>query len=343
MSISEIKPTRRGFLAGALSAVAVVSLSACGGLQGGTGGSKATGSAAAVNYPTKALEYTLPSSPGGSTDLIGRAVAKSMEAPFGQPIAIVNKPGANGAVGGKEVLGSAPDGYKMVMLFKSLMAITPLAVEDANPISMDNMTIISGLTVEDYVMVVNTEAHPDGDLKALLSKPGLSYGTAGVGTGGQLAQALLLKSSGVDYKDVPFAGGAPAVTALLGKQVDAITVQLAEAMPHVKSGKFRTLCVFGDKRSEFLDDIPTAKESGYDVVVDQRRFNVVPKDVNADVAKILTEAHKKAFEDSAYGDFLKNNFISRWEVDADEVRSHIAEAAKTFEEMVKKHDISLKG
>lgn len=326
----------RRLAAAPLAGVAALSLVACS-VQGG-GAVKQE-----ADFPTKPIEFTLPSSPGGSTDLIGRAVAKALEAPLGQPVPVVNKAGANGAVGGKEVLGSRADGYKMVMLFKSLMAITPLAVDDANPITFDQMQVVGGLTVEDYVLVVNAAKHPSGDLASLLGESGLAYGTAGTGTGGQLSQALLLAKNGVDYKDVPFQGGAPAVTALLGEQVDAITVQIAEAMPHITSGAFRPLATFGEERSEFLPDVPTAKESGQDIVVDQKRFIAYPKDTDAAIVGTVADALKKAFEDPEYGAFLQSNYISRWEVSGDAVVSDISQAKETFARVVEENNLNLKG
>lgn len=338
MTSTSKRPFRR--LATVLVAgAAALSLVACGGVQTGTRG----GGDAAESYPTKAVEFTLPSSPGGSTDLIGRAVAQALETPLGQPVPVVNKAGANGAVGGKEVLNSNGDGYKMVMLFKSLMAITPLAVDDADPIEFDDMAVAGGLTVEDYVLVVSATKHPEGDLQALLAQPGLAYGTAGAGTGGQLSQALLLKSSGAEYRDVPFQGGAPAVTALLGDQVDAITVQLAEAMPHVSSGKFRALATFGEERSEFLPDVPTAKELGHDVVVDQKRFVAFPASTDAAIVTKMHDSLQEAFKDPAYGQFLESNYISRWEVPGDEVVSDITAAKENFAQLVEQHDLNLGG
>lgn len=326
-------------IAGSLAAACTLALvSACGGVQGGAGDEDA-----GEDFPTEAVTFTLPSSPGGSTDLIGRAVAQALTDPLGQPIPVVNRAGANGAVGGKEVLGMDPDGYNIVMLFQSLMAITPLATDDSDPITFEQMDVLTGLTVEDYVLVVNAEESNFADLEELLGTPDLSYGTAGVGTGGQLSQALLLQESGVDFRDVPFEGGAPAVTALLGAQVDAITVQVAEAMPHIEAGAFVPLATFNVERSEFLPDVPTATESGYDVVVDQKRFVAAPQGLPEPVQEAYADAFEEAFADEAYGEFLQSNFISRWEVPGDEVVDTITEAGETFQAQVDEYGINLGG
>lgn len=335
--MKQIHTTRRRLLALA-SISSVLALAGCGGVQGGSGGN-----GGGEGFPSGAVEFTLPSSPGGSTDLIGRAVAKALTEPLGATVTPVNKPGANGAVGGKEALAKQPDGQSIVMLFQSLMAITPLAVTDSEPITFDQMDVLTGLTVEDYVLVVNTEDAPATDLEELLSTPDLSYGTAGVGTGGQLAQAVLLEESGVKYRDVPFEGGSPAVTALLGSQVDAITVQLAEAMPHIESGDFTALATFNEERSEFLPDVPTATESGYDVVVDQKRFVAAPVGLPQEVKDVYADAFAQAFADEAYGSFLEDNYISRWEVSGDEVETTITQAAETFKAKVDEFGLNLGG
>lgn len=334
MKFSSSQQTRLAW--GFVATSTLILTAACGGVQGG-------GDEDGEDFPTEAVTFTLPSSPGGSTDLIGRAVAKALTEPLGESVPVVNKAGANGAVGGKEVLGMDPDGHNIVMLFQSLMAITPLATTDSDPITFDQMDVLTGLTVEDYVLVVNSAESDYADLQELLSTPGLSYGTAGVGTGGQLSQALLLNVSGVEYNDVPFEGGAPAVTALLGGQVDAISVQVAEAMPHIEAGDFTPMATFNEERSEYLPDVPTAVESGFDVVVDQKRFVAAPKGLPDPVKDAYAEAFETAFAHEEYGQFLENNYISRWEVPGDEVVETIEGAAETFQGQVEEHGISLGG
>ncbi|MFG3685660.1 tripartite tricarboxylate transporter substrate binding protein [Micromonospora sp. NPDC047740] len=324
-------PSRRRLLA-ALAALAVLPVAACSGVQGGK-------DAADSNYPTRAVQFTVPFAPGGSGDLISRAIGKAAEKPLGQSVVVTNKPGANGAVGGKEVLASAPDGYNIALLVKSLFAITPLAVQDPTAIQPDKMTILTTLTQEDYVLVVNA-ASPYQTLEDLLKAPSLRYATTGVGTGAQLSQALLFKAANVKATDVPFDGGAPAATALLGKQVDVLSGSLAETMPQIKAGKFRPLAIFSEKRSSYLPDVPTAPEKGFDVVVDQRRFIVAPTGLPDAVAKKLTDSFAEARKDAAYDKFLKDNYMERWEVSDQEARQHLTDAAKEYADLSKKFGLT---
>ncbi|MFT3875281.1 MAG: tripartite tricarboxylate transporter substrate binding protein [Propioniciclava sp.] len=332
--------SRRAFL-GLAGSAAAFALTGCS-VQGGANAN--TNTAAAVNYPTKPVEFVLPNSPGGSTDLIGRAVAKAWEPSLGQSLAIVNKPGANGMLGGKEALGRPADGYTLVELFQTLMAITPLTTKDSEAITIDQMDVIGGLTVEDYMFVVNGQrASEFPTLKDALAVNGLKYGTAGVGTGTQLAGAWLMAKSGARHVDVPFTGGSQSVTALMGNQVDAISCQLAEGMSQVKDGVFKPLCIYGRQRSEFLPEVPTAAELGYDVFVDQRRFVAGPKGMPDAVKAKLRQTLTEAFKNAEYGDYLKQNQFSRWEVDADAVVKQMTEAVAEAKRVVAENNIDLGG
>jgi tripartite-type tricarboxylate transporter receptor subunit TctC len=327
-----VSTVRFGRYVSAATLAIVLPLSACQGVQGGSDAGENT-------YPTRAVNLTVPFAAGGSSDLISRAVAKAAEGPLGRSIVITNKPGANGAVGGKEVLASPADGYNLALAVKSLFAITPLVVKDPTAIQPDKMTIVSTLVREDYVLVVNAESAYK-TLDELVKAPSIKYGTAGVGTGGQLSMALLFKAANTNATDVPFDGGAPAIAALLGRQVDAVSGSLAETMEQIKAGKLRPLAVFSTQRSGFLPDVPTAKENGIDVVVDQRRFIIAPANLPEAVAAKLVQAFTTARKDAAYDTFLKDNYMERWEVSDAEARQHLKDSAAEYQALVQKFGLT---
>jgi putative tricarboxylic transport membrane protein len=301
-----------------------------------------SGSDSGKDYPSKAVELTVPSDPGGSTDLIGRAFAKAAEKPLGQSVAVVNKPGANGKVGGKAVLSSTPDGYKIVLLPQSLYAIGPLLGDDPDAIQLDDMTLLSGLTVEDYVMVVPADSKYK-TLKDVLADKDVKYGTTGAGTGSQLAQALLFGQAKVDATDVPLDGGGPLVTALLGSQVDVGTTQIAESARQIKAGKLRPLAVFSRKRLPAFPDVPTARESGYDIVVDQRRYLAAPKGLPKEVRSKLEESITSAVNDPGYRKFLKENYVGNWVVPPAEAEKTLNDNKAKYAALAKKYGVKLKG
>jgi tripartite-type tricarboxylate transporter receptor subunit TctC len=326
---------RSGFLS-AVAAITAVSLAACN-VQGGSGSGTSNGGDA---FPAKSIELTAPSSAGGSTDLISRALAKTAEKPFGQSVVVVNKPGANGAVGGKEVLSSRPDGYKMVLMPQSLFAIGPLLKQDSSAIDLANMTYLAGLTVEDYVMVVPASS-PVKTVSDLVKAAPITYGTTGAGTGSQLAQTLLFASAKAKATDVPLDGGAGMITALLGKQVDVGVSQVAEAASQIKAGKLRPIATFSEQRIGFLPDVATAKEQGFDIVVNQRRWLAAPKGLPDDVLASLRKGITAATQDPSYDRFLKDNYIGRWDVQPDQVKTEVESARDRYAALAKTFNVDL--
>jgi len=330
----------RPFLRSRLSAAAVagasaVLLSACGGgVQGG-------GSAAPVEeegFPTNAVTLVAPSSAGGSTDLISRAVARCAEESLGQPMVVENRPGANGAVGGKEALASSADGYTTVLLFKSLLSIGPLAIEDPDAIQYDEMTVIEPLTVEDYILVVPAASDVQS-VEDLVAKGTVNYGTTGVGTGSHLSQALLFGEAGVTATDVPFEGGAPTITAVLGNQVDVAATQVAEAAPQIESGDLRPIAVFSEERLDFFPDVPTAVEAGYDVTVDQRRFLAAPAGLPQTAEDKLRSSVEAALQSPECTTFFEENYINIWDVAPDEVIPHLEESTEEYRSLLEASNI----
>jgi tripartite-type tricarboxylate transporter receptor subunit TctC len=309
---------------------------ACSVQGGGSGGGDDAGS----EYPTRPVEFTVPSDPGGSTDLITRALAKSIEKPLGTKPVVVNKPGANGKIAGKDVFSSKPDGYRVAVMPQSLFAVGPLVVKDPDAIKIQDMTIVKGLTVEDYVMVVPA-ASKYKTIKDIVAADRIKYGTSGAGTGNQLAQALLFGKTKVPATAVPFDGGGPQLTAILGRKVDVGTLQIAEAYKQIQAGKLRPLAVFSAERLQALPDVPTATESGYGIVVDQRRFVAAPPGLPADVRDKLASAIDQAVASPEYQQLLKQNYIGQWNANSDAVVQQLTKSRDGFANLTKSLGVKL--
>lgn len=323
---------KRTLLAAAATSAALVATSACS-VEGGSGDTS--------DFPAKSIEIAVGADAGGSTDLLTRALAKAVEDPLGESVTVVNKPGANGKIAGKEVFGSEPDGYNLAMMPQSLFSVGPLFIDDSDPIELDDMTIIAGLAVEDYVLVVPADSEYQ-TFEDLMNADELKFGTSGVGTGAQLSQTLLFGLEDIDATDVPFDGGAPNITALLGGKIDVAAAQVGEALPYVESGKLKAFAVFADERVDAMPDVPTAKELGYDVVVDQRRFLAGPPDLPADVVDTLHDDVMEATEDEDYQQLMQKNAMTPWNVDGDATRKQLEESLAGFEKMADELGIDLK-
>lgn len=327
--------SRRAFVIAAGGVTAAAVLSACGGVKTtSTGGDEG-------KYPTGNIQMSVGASPGGSTDLITRAIAEGLGKELGVSVPVVNKPGANGALNAKELQSAKADGYKIAVQNASLFTITPLAVSAAEAVKVDDFDLITGISQDDYMLAAPAGSGYKNIADLKKAGKNIKYGTTGVGTGAQLATALTFKVAGIPSTDVPFDGGAPAMTALLGSQVDVATFQIGEGIENVKAGKLVPLAVFSAERIKFLPDVPTAKEQGYDVVVSQYRFLTAPKGTPEDVKTKLAEAAKTTFGTEAYKKFNEANFLTPIEVAPDEIGKILDEASTKYKAQIDQYGIQL--
>jgi len=324
----------RSTVLGVTAAASLLALTACGGNVGGA----ANG---AGDFPTDPITLTVGQAAGGSTDLIARAVAEGASEDLGVAVPVVNKPGANGALATQEVAGKAADGTNLVLLNASLITITPLAVGEEEAVSLDDVEVLKGLSQDDYVMVAS-KASGMRTLDDVRKKSGtFSYGTTGVGTGSQLAQTILFEQAEITGTEVPFDSGSPALTAVLGDQVQVATVQLGEAKPQIDAGEVLPIVVFSGERNEYLPDVPTAVESGYDVPVAQYRAVAAPNGTPQEVKDRLVAAFDAAVATDAYKDFNEQNMLTPHEISGEEVEAEWTALAQRYRELVEEHDISL--
>jgi tripartite-type tricarboxylate transporter receptor subunit TctC len=319
----------------AVAAIAGLLLTACGGVQTSTGGGSGTG------YPSGTVEMYVGASPGGSSDLISRAMSKGLSDKLGASFPVINREGANGALAAAEVGKAKPDGSVIAIQNASLFTITPLAVSPSEVTKIDDFEVVYGVSRDDYVLVTS----PASGYKSLAdmekSPRVVRYGTTGVGTGAQLAAALLFKSTDVASQPVPFDGGAPALAAVLGNQIDVASLQVGEAIENIQSGKLIPLSVFGPERIEYLPETPTAKEQGLDVEVAQYRFMTVPKGTPQEVKDKITEGMKATFETESYKAFNKQNSLTPMEQPGDQVLAQLQSDQKRYADLVKQYDINL--
>ncbi len=205
------------------------SLAACGG-NVTAGGGVDDGEATADSFPDGPVTILVGQDPGGSTDLIGRALAEHASDDLGVAVTVENKPGANGALAAQELAGAEPDGQTLMVFVGSLAYITPLAVSEEEAVDINDYEVVTGISQDDYVLVTSPgSGFATVEDLAAAGRP-ITFGTTGVGTGSQLSQELLFKAAGIEASAVPFDGGAPTVTAVLGGQVDVGSVQLGEAI-----------------------------------------------------------------------------------------------------------------
>ena len=220
---------------------------------------------AADAYPSHPVRIVVPFPAGGAVDIIARVMGQALAGEMKQPFIIENKPGASSNIGMEAVAKAAPDGYTLLMASNGIatnMSLFPKLPFDGRK----DFAAVARVGYAPLVIVVPAGA-PQKSLTDLIAaakaQPGkLTYGSAGNGTSGHLAGELFKLTAGIDALHVPYKGGAPAITDLLGERISFMPINPLEVMAHIKSGKLRALAVASDKRLELLPDVPTASEAG---------------------------------------------------------------------------------
>jgi tripartite-type tricarboxylate transporter receptor subunit TctC len=315
-------------------------MTACGGNVNNDDSDGAGG--AGNDFPTRSINLAVGQDAGGSTDLIARALAEPVSDELAHPMVVVNKPGANGALAAGELASTKPDGYELMVINASLIAITSIAnPEDA--VELSDFTVVTGVSLDDYVLI--SKAGSGLATVDDLARAGrtLNFGTTGVGTGSQLSQELLFKQAKINAKAVPFNGGAPTLTAVLGGQVDVGSVQLGEAMPQIKAGAVTPIVTFSQQRNQYLPDTPTAKDAGFDVPVAQARAIVAPAGTPDAVIEKLRAAFQTAFQTDAYKKFNEAKLLTPHEVDGEQLAKEWSDAKAKYEALVAQYGIDLAG
>ena len=257
---------------------------------------------AGAAYPEKPVTIIVPFPPGGSTDMVARAIAPKLQASLGQPFVIDNRAGATGAIGATAVKNAAPDGYTLLVASIGVYAINPFIQKRLQYDPVKDLDPITVAVRAPNVLVANPNfpANSVPELIALLKKtPGkITFASSGAGSSDHLTAALFWQQTGTDGIHVPYKGGAPAITDLLAGHADVSFQNINAVISHIKAGKLKVLAVTGDKRSPLLPNVPTLAEAGVrgaDVFSWQAIAG--PKGMPADVKQKLHAAIVAALND----------------------------------------------
>ena len=217
-------------------------------------------------YPHKPIRLIVTFAAGGGTDLAARAVAPKLSEVLGQPVVIENRAGANGAVGAEATAKAAPDGYTLMVGAAGTLAVAPHLNSKMPFDSFKDFAPVSLLATSPFVVTVNPSVKAESirDLLALArAQPGkLSFGSSGTGGAPQLAGELFKAQAGVDMLHVPYKGLGPALTDLLGGQIQIVFADVGLVTANLKAGKLRGLAITSAARSAVLPELPTVAEAG---------------------------------------------------------------------------------
>jgi tripartite-type tricarboxylate transporter receptor subunit TctC len=292
-------------------------------------------------FPSRPITMIVPFPPGGVADVTGRPTAAAMEKVLKQPVIVTNRPGAGGAVGNAATANAKPDGYTIMMALSSVSVIPAAdALFDRKPAySLDQLEPIALVTADPTILVVHPSL-PVKTVKELVAlgraKQGqLSYSTSGIYGALHMPMEMFLHAAKLKMRAVHTTGGGPAITSVLGGHVDMTAGGPAAITAQVKAGKLRPIASWGAKRHPNFPDVPTFKESGYDVEYYIWAGLFGPKNIPEANLKVLRDAVRKAVADPDFkGAMDKVNSPIQY-MDAPEFKKYFEADAKRLAAAVK--------
>ena len=263
-------------------------------------------------WPTKAITMIVPFPPGGLADLVARPVAEAMSRELGQPVVIENKAGAGGGIGMSQAAKAKPDGYTVLLALSSLTVIPEADVVLARPamFALNELRPIARFTADPTVLAVRADA-PWKTVQQFVDdakkRPGaINYGSSGSYGTMHVPMEILSQTAGIKMTHIPFTGAGPAVVALLGGQIDAVSSGPATVLQQVKAGKLRVLGHWGTAQLAALPDAPSLKDAGYNAEYAQWSGLFIPAAVPEPIAQRLRAAAKAAALDAKVKEVILN-------------------------------------
>ena len=261
--------------------------------------------AQAQSYPDKSIRLVVPWPAGGGADAVGRAVAQALTTGLGKTVYVENVAGAGGNIGTQQFIRSAPDGYTLLLATSSTNVANPYLYKKTGFDAIKDFTPVASVALIPSVLVVPSASpfkSPKDIVAAAKATPGkLSYGSGGMGASAHLAGELFKSVAKVDITHVPYKGSGPALTDVMGGQLDLMFD--TGAFSHIKGGKIRALAVAADKRQPLIPDVPTFEELGIKGMVMNAWYGVAaPAGTPAPVVAKVNEAVNKALKS---GDLAK--------------------------------------
>ncbi|WP_165855538.1 Bug family tripartite tricarboxylate transporter substrate binding protein [Marinobacter sp. JSM 1782161] len=280
-------------------------------------------------YPEKNIEFIVPYGPGGGSDTFVRSIQPALEDALGGTLVVRNISGGGGAVGYSRAVTSRPDGYTVTTPNNANFTLEGLGNVG---FSYNDFEYIARVTVMPYVLAVrdNDQWTDFESLKEDLQASGdkLSVGFSGVGSSTHVTSVALGRELGMDFQFIPFDGGSAAVSAAMGGHVDAVVLNPSEIMSAVESGKLTAIVSTGGERSSAMPEVPTMKELGFDMELNQWRGIAAPKGLDPAIEEQWVTAIKKAVQDPQFRQAAKNGGTDIKPLYGDELDAFIKDNAE---------------
>jgi tripartite-type tricarboxylate transporter receptor subunit TctC len=302
--------------------------------------------ALAQTYPAKAVRIVVTSPPGGSQDFLARLLAQSLAPALGQTVLVDNRTGASGAIGIDYAAKAAPDGYTLLLGAAGPIAIVPALKKNLPFDPVRDFAPITLVAAGPFALVVHPSV-PARSLKELIAvaraRPSvLNYGSSGAGASPHLAMELLKSMSGIDLVHVPYKGVGPALTDLVGGQIDAMIADVHLVAPHARSGRLRVPAVTSTERSSVIPDAPTVSEAGVAGYSAGTWFGLfAPAKTPAEIVARLNEECRKILGSASLRDRLSTQGIMPQPSSSQQLGAHLAAEIAKWRRVVERAGIKV--
>lgn len=290
----------------------------------------------AADFPRKGITLICPWAAGGGTDTLLRGLARNTEPFLGKNITVMNRAGGAGAIGHASGVGARNDGYTVTMITFDILTLPPQGLV---PFTYENFDLLLRVNMDPAALTVPIDAPYDTIeefIEYAKENPGeIKVGHAGPGTAWHLAGSMLAKETGIDLSYVPYNGAAPAVTALVGNHIQAVTVSPAEVRSQVEGGLLKILAVMSDERLAGFENVPTMKEADINVSFGTWRGLGVPKSTPEYVRNILHDAFKKGMETEEFQKFAGDMGLGLSYMSSKEWTNELANSAGNVSDTMK--------
>lgn len=293
------------------------------------------GTGEATKFPEREITLVVPYDAGGASDMTSRIIATGLEKELNGTVLVVNKSGGTGSVGMAYARSQKPDGYTLCYIPVEIVMQKALNISDIVP---DDFTIIGQLTEVPSALTVAADA-PYNTVQEFIDyakqNPGkVTIGNSGTGSIWHIAATKLEEVSGVEFNHIPYDGAAGAVTSLMGGHIDAVTVNTGEVLSGVEAGKLKILALMTEERDPSFPDVPTMKESGFDVTIGGWGALAVPANTPQPVVDKLSSALEVATASTDFSDFIKERGMIVHYRNSSDAKTFVNEQATFFTDML---------
>jgi len=293
-------------------------------------------------WPVKPVTMIVPFPPGGLADLVARPVAEAMSRELGQPVVIENKAGAGGGIGMGMAAKAKPDGYTVLLALSSLTVIPEADTLLGRPamFALPDLRPIARFTADPTVLAVRADASwktAQQFIDDARKRPGaINYGSSGNYGTMHVPMEILAQTAGIKMTHVPFTGAGPAVVALLGGQIDAVSSGPATVLQQVKAGKLRVLAHWGNGALSTLPEVPSLKDAGFNAEYAQWSGLFIPQATPEPIAQRLRAAAKAAAQDARVKEVILGAGSPVLYQDSPDFEMYVKEDARRMAEVVKR-------